>query len=55
MRTAAGLVTLPFPWRGDSGRGWSLWRKLRSSATSLVFVALAIQLGFWSLLQPWAT
>jgi hypothetical protein len=53
--SAVALVALPFAWRAGSGEGWSLWRKLRSSVTSLIFAALAIQLGLWGLLQPWAT
>ena len=51
--SAVGLIYAPLAWR--AGDGWSPWRKLRSTATSLVFAALAIQLAFWGLLEPWAT
>ncbi len=56
MWSVIGLAWLALAWRDGAGaRGWSLWRKLRSTATGLVFAALAIQLSFWGLLEPWAT
>ena len=45
------LLTLP-AWGGGE-KSWSLWRKLRFSATSLIFAALGLQLGLWGALEPW--
>ncbi|MFZ1988508.1 MAG: serine hydrolase domain-containing protein [Alphaproteobacteria bacterium] len=44
-----GLV-LPV-WLGNGG--WSAWRKLRFSATTLIFIALAIVLALRGALTPW--
>ncbi|HTI66752.1 MAG TPA: serine hydrolase domain-containing protein [Caulobacteraceae bacterium] len=34
--------------------GWSSWRKLRHTATVLVYLALVVVLGAWGALTPWA-
>jgi hypothetical protein len=47
------LALSPFAWWG--GEGWGMWRKVRFTATSLIFAAFALQLALWGLLEPWAT
>jgi CubicO group peptidase (beta-lactamase class C family) len=47
------LIALPFAWMGNEG--WAFWRKLRFSATTLLFSALGVQLAFWGFLEPWAS
>ena len=49
------LVILPAIWRG--GRrvdSWTDWRKLRFTATVLVFTAFSVLLGLWGALEPWS-
>ncbi len=54
LLTLATLALLPMVWRTNpSTEGWSLWRKLRFSATELWFLALAGLLVLWGALQPW--
>ena len=53
---AGNVVLLPFVWRG--GRrvdSWSVGRKLRFTATTLIFAALAVLIGLWGGLTPWAS
>ncbi|MGA9796274.1 MAG: hypothetical protein WBQ17_12150 [Rhizomicrobium sp.] len=52
LLSAGVLIALPFAW--TSNDGWGLWRKLRFSATSVIFCALGLQLAFWGFLEPWA-
>jgi hypothetical protein len=47
--TAAALT--PFAWAGRDG--WSSWRKLRFTATILVFAAFGLLLALLGALQPW--
>jgi hypothetical protein len=47
---AAAALT-PFAWAGQGG--WSSWRKLRFTATILVFSAFGILLAVLGALQPW--
>jgi CubicO group peptidase (beta-lactamase class C family) len=46
------LTALPFTWK--SHEGWGTWRKLRFSASGILFAAFGVQLAFWGFLQPWA-
>jgi CubicO group peptidase (beta-lactamase class C family) len=53
--TAVTLAMLPVIWRG--GRrvdSWTPWRKLRFTATVLVFAAFSADLGYWGALTPWS-
>jgi CubicO group peptidase (beta-lactamase class C family) len=52
LLSAGILVASPLAWRGDAG--WGGWRKLRFTATSVLFCALGLQLAFWGFLEPWA-
>lgn len=52
LLSLGALAVLPFAWIGD--KGWGLGRKLRFSATSILFCLLALQLAFWGFLEPWA-
>jgi hypothetical protein len=47
---AAAALT-PFAWAGRGG--WSAWRKLRFTATILVFSAFGLLLAVLGALQPW--
>ena len=50
------LLLLPVVWRG--GRrvdSWTLGRKLRFTATALIFVAFTILVGLWGGLTPWVS
>ncbi len=54
--SAANLVLLPLVWRG--GRrvdSWTLGRKLRFTATSLIFAAFSVVLALWGAIYPWAS
>jgi len=54
--SAANLVLLPLVWRG--GRrvdSWTLGRKLRFTATALIFAAFSVVLALWGAIYPWAT
>lgn len=49
------LLMFPAVWRG--GRrldSWSPFRKLRYTATTLIFVAFSIVLAVWGALEPWS-
>jgi hypothetical protein len=52
LLSLGALVVLPFAWISDDG--WGLGRKLRFSATSILFCLLALQQAFWGFLEPWA-
>ena len=52
LLSAGVLIALPLAWKGDEG--WEILRKLRFSATSVLFCALGLQLAFWGFLEPWA-
>jgi len=50
------LILLPFIWRG--GRrvdSWTLGRKLRFTATALIYVGFSVVLALWGALFPWAS
>ena len=49
--SGAALALTPFAWAGSDG--WSLARKLRFTATVLVFSAFALLLAALGALQPW--
>jgi len=54
--SVANLVLLPLVWRG--GRrvdSWTLGRKLRFTATALIFAAFSLVLALWGALYPWAS
>jgi hypothetical protein len=46
------IVVMPALWRNASG-GWTVPRKLRFTATALIFAACAGMLASWGALQPW--
>jgi quinol-cytochrome oxidoreductase complex cytochrome b subunit len=48
------LALLPGAWRSDARHGWSLGRRLRHTATALIFAAAAGLLASWGALQPWS-
>lgn len=53
--SAALLIFLPVIWRG--GRrldSWTVWRKLRFSVTTLVFLSYSALLLLWGALEPWS-
>jgi CubicO group peptidase (beta-lactamase class C family) len=55
LMSVAGLVLTPFIWRG--GRrldGWGPGRKVRFTATALIFLGYAVMLGAWGALEPWS-
>jgi CubicO group peptidase (beta-lactamase class C family) len=52
LLSAGVLIAMPFAWMQDAG--WGRWRKLRFSATNVLFCALGLQLALWGFLQPWA-
>jgi len=50
------LILLPFVWRG--GRrvdSWTLGRKLRFTATALIYAGLSVVLALWGAIFPWAS
>jgi hypothetical protein len=54
--SVANLVLLPLVWRG--GRrvdSWTLGRKLRFTATALIFAAFSLVLALWGAIYPWAS
>jgi CubicO group peptidase (beta-lactamase class C family) len=51
--SVALLLLLITTWRSESRGGWTLGRRLRHTATVLVYVAAAAVLGSWGALQPW--
>jgi hypothetical protein len=54
--SAANLVLLPLVWRG--GRrvdSWTLGRKLRFTATALIFAAFSVVLALWGAIVPWSS
>jgi hypothetical protein len=52
LASGAALVLTPLAW-AKAEKSWRLGRKLRFSATSLIFAALGLQLAFWGALEPW--
>ena len=49
------VILLPVAWRG--GRrldSWTVGRKMRFTATTLIFTAFAVLLGAWGALEPWS-
>jgi CubicO group peptidase (beta-lactamase class C family) len=50
--SAGMIVVMPALWRNASG-GWTVPRKLRFTATALIFAACAGMLASWGALQPW--
>lgn len=56
LLSVANLVLLPFVWRG--GRrvdSWTLGRKLRFTATTVIFVGFSAVLATWGAIYPWAS
>ncbi len=54
--SAANLALLPLVWQG--GRrvdSWTLGRKLRFTATALIFAAFSVVLAFWGGIYPWSS
>jgi CubicO group peptidase (beta-lactamase class C family) len=54
--SATNVVLLPLVWQG--GRrvdSWTLGRKLRFTATALIFAAFSVVLAFWGGIYPWAS
>jgi CubicO group peptidase (beta-lactamase class C family) len=54
--SAVNVALLPFIWRG--GRrvdSWTMGRKLRFTATALIFGAFSLVLAFWGAIYPWAS
>lgn len=50
------LALLPFIWRGGRRvESWTVGRKLRFTATSVIFVAFSLVLGLRGALFPWAS
>lgn len=50
------LILLPFVWRG--GRrvdSWTVGRKLRFTATAVIYAALSATLALWGAIFPWAS
>ena len=55
LMSIGGVILAPFIWRG--GRrldGWGPGRKVRYTATALIFLGYAVLLGFWGALEPWS-
>ena len=56
LLSAVTLVLLPFIWRGGRRvESWTVGRKLRFSATTLIYVGLSLVLAFRGALVPWAS
>jgi len=56
LLSVGNLVLLPFVWRG--GRrvdSWTLGRKLRFTATALIFAGFSAVLATWGAIYPWAS
>ncbi len=56
LLSVANLALLPFVWRG--GRrvdSWTLGRKLRFTATTLIFIGFSAVLATWGAIYPWAS
>jgi CubicO group peptidase (beta-lactamase class C family) len=54
--TLTMAVQLPGAWREERRiHGWSVWRKLRHTATVGVFLALTVVLAAWGALEPWSS
>ena len=51
LLSGAAAALTPFAWAGRGG--WSVWRKLRFTATILVFSAFGLLLAVLGALQPW--
>jgi hypothetical protein len=55
LLTLLVLIMTPVVWRG--GRrldSWTIGRKFRFTATTLIFVAFSFQLLMWGALAPWS-
>lgn len=52
--SAAGLASLVPVWRAKREDGWSVWRKLRFTATVLIFASVAILMALRGGLEPWS-
>ncbi len=56
LLTVAQLTQLPGVWRSERRvQGWGAWRRLRHSATVLVFAAFTFVLLGWGALEPWSS
>lgn len=54
--SAVTLILLPFIWRGGRRvESWTVGRKLRFTATTLIYVGLSLVLAFRGALVPWAS
>lgn len=48
-------LLLPAVWRGGRRvESWTAWRKLRFTATALIFLAFGVVLMLWGALEPWS-
>lgn len=48
-------LMLPAIWRGGRRvESWTAWRKLRFTATALIFLAFGVLLMLWGALEPWS-
>ena len=55
LLTLLTILMAPSVWRG--GRrvdSWTAWRKLRFTATAVIFAAFSVMLGLWGGLAPWS-
>jgi CubicO group peptidase (beta-lactamase class C family) len=49
------VLMLPAVWRGGRRvESWTSWRKLRFTATALIFLAYGVLLMLWGALEPWS-
>ena len=56
LLSAVTLVLLPFIWRGGRRvESWTVGRKLRFTATTLIYVGLSLVLLMRGGLVPWAS
>jgi len=58
VATVLSFLTLgmaPTVWRGGRRvESWTSWRKLRFTATTLIFAAFSVLLAIWGALEPWS-
>jgi hypothetical protein len=53
LLAAVTVLLLPAVWRRAPVAGWTWWRKLRFTLTTLIFAAFGGILALWDALQPW--
>ena len=54
VASGAALIATPLVWGGGK-TSWTVGRRLRFTATGLIFAGFAFQLALWGALVPWAT